>query len=63
MLILTRRVGEGLMFGDDIHVIVTQINGGQVKLGIDAPRSTRVLRDEVYTGLANDEAESKPHSG
>lgn len=59
ILILTRRVGEGLMLGDDIHVVVTQINGGQVRLGIDAPRETRVLRDEVYTGLA--EEEEKTH--
>lgn len=58
MLILTRRVGEGLMFGDDIHVVVTQINGGQVKLGIDAPQSTRVLRDEVYLRLVDEETET-----
>lgn len=47
MLILTRRIGEKLMIGDDIDVIVLDITNTQVKLGIKAPRSTPILREEL----------------
>ncbi len=48
MLILTRRIGEKLMIGDDIDVIVLDITSTQVKLGIKAPRSTSILREELF---------------
>jgi len=48
MLNLTRRVGESLMIGDEIVVKVLEINGSQVRLGIEAPRSIAVFRDEIY---------------
>ena len=48
MLNLTRRVGESLMIGDEIVVKVLEINGNQVRLGIEAPRSIAVFRDEIY---------------
>ena len=48
MLILTRRVGESLMIGDDIKLTVLEITGAQVRLGIDAPTSVPVHRREVY---------------
>jgi carbon storage regulator len=47
MLVLTRRVGESLLIGDDIKVDVIQISGSQVKLGISAPREIPVLRQEI----------------
>jgi carbon storage regulator len=48
MLILTRRVGETLVIGDDITVTVLAVKGGQVRLGVNAPRDVPVHRSEVY---------------
>ena len=52
MLILTRRVGESLMVGDDIVVTVLEVKGNQVRIGIDAPASIAVHRSEVYERIA-----------
>ncbi len=48
MLILTRRVGETLMIGDDVMVTVLGIASNQVRIGIDAPKEVAVHREEVY---------------
>jgi len=48
MLILTRRIGEKLLIGDDIEVVVLDVNRNQVKVGIKAPREMTVLREELY---------------
>ena len=48
MLILTRKVNETLMVGDDVSVTVLGIKGGQIRLGINAPREIAVHRQEVY---------------
>jgi len=48
MLILTRRVRETLMIGDDVAVTILSVNGTRVRVGIDAPRAKSVHRWEVY---------------
>jgi carbon storage regulator len=47
MLILTRRIGETLLIGDDITIKVVGINGNQVRIGIDAPLDVQVMRSEL----------------
>ena len=54
MLILTRRVGESLRIGDDVSVTVLGIQGSQVRIGVNAPKSVSVHREEVYDRI-NDE--------
>ena len=48
MLILTRRVNETVMIGDDVTVTVLSINHNQVRLGVNAPRNVPVHREEIY---------------
>ncbi len=47
MLVLTRRVNERIMIGDDVVVTVLEVRGDQVRIGIDAPRDVKVFREEV----------------
>ena len=60
MLILTRRVGESVIVGDDIVISVIEVRGDAVRIGIQAPRSVSVHREEVYLELqrANEQAAS-----
>ena len=48
MLILTRRIGESVMIGDDIKITVLGVKGNQVRLGIEAPQDVSVYREEIY---------------
>ena len=55
MLILTRREGETIRIGDDIEVIVLEVKGNQVRLGITAPEEVAVHREEVYERIREEE--------
>jgi carbon storage regulator len=57
MLILTRRVGETLMVGDEITVVVLDVKGTQVRLGINAPRDVDVHREEIYERVQREKAQ------
>lgn len=51
MLILTRRLGEALIIGEDVFVQVREIHGNQVRIGIDAPKDIAVHREEIFRRL------------
>jgi carbon storage regulator len=57
MLILTRRVGETLMIGDNITINVLGVKGNQVRLGIDAPKDVPVHREEIFNKIQREHAE------
>ena len=54
MLVLTRKVGEGITIGDDIKIVVMQVKGKQVRIGIKAGASTPVHREEVYQRIIDE---------
>jgi carbon storage regulator len=56
MLILTRRVGDSLKIGDDVSITILRVKGDQVRLGIDAPDTVSVLREEVLERLEREAA-------
>ena len=55
MLILTRRVGETVMIGDDIAVTVLGVKGNQVRVGVNAPKEVSVHREEIYERIKREE--------
>ncbi len=55
MLVLTRRPNESFYVGDDVNIMVLEVKGSQVKIGIEAPREIQIVRDDVKSTFA------KPH--
>jgi carbon storage regulator len=62
MLILTRKLGEGITIDEKIRVVVLEIKGNQIRLGIEAPRETRVYRDEVYKRILQENVQASQES-
>lgn len=56
MLIITRRPGEKLMVGDDVVIEVIEVSGSSVRIGIAAPKSIPVYREEIYTAVKEENA-------
>ncbi|MDR1637521.1 MAG: carbon storage regulator CsrA, partial [Treponema sp.] len=63
MLILSRKVNEKIMIGEDISVSIIEVRGDQVRLGVDAPKTVKVFRQEVFDAIREENraaAESSP---
>ena len=58
MLVLTRKLGESIAIDDNIKIVVVQIKGKQVRLGIKAPQETKIHREEVYQAIQDQNAEA-----
>jgi len=58
MLVLTRKVGEGIIIGDEIKIVVVELKSGGVRIGIDAPRDMKVHRQEIYEKIKQENKEA-----
>jgi carbon storage regulator len=62
MLILTRRVGETLMIGDEVTVTVLGVKGNQVRIGVNAPKDVAVHREEIYERIRREREQTQSNS-
>jgi carbon storage regulator len=61
MLVLSRQRNESIMIGDDVEVVIVDVRGDKVRLGITAPKTISVHRKEVYEAIQQEKAEGKQH--
>tara|TARA_B110000977_G_scaffold182328_1_gene243876 strand:- start:805 stop:993 length:189 start_codon:yes stop_codon:yes gene_type:complete len=59
MLILTRRVGESLIIGDDVVINILGVKGNQIRIGVNAPKEISVHREEIYNRIQAEKADDK----
>lgn len=57
MLVLSRKVGESLRIGEDIELVILDVNRGQVRIGIDAPKTTNIVRSELLTRVQGESSQ------
>jgi carbon storage regulator len=62
MLVLTRLEGESILIGNDVRLVVTRIRGNSVRIAIEAPRDTRIVRGELLTANHSDSADPQSQS-
>ncbi len=58
MLVLTRKAGEGLIIGDNVVIKIIELKSGGVRIGIEAPRNTKIYRQEVYDRISAENKEA-----
>ena len=63
MLVLTRKINESIVINDDVSVLVVEVRGDRVRLGIEAPKDVTVHRKEVYDVIRESAVSGKPKSG
>ncbi|HKQ19486.1 MAG TPA: carbon storage regulator CsrA [Candidatus Eisenbacteria bacterium] len=63
MLLLTRKLGENIRIGDDVKITIVEVKGNHVKLGIDAPPSVKVHREEIYERIQQETRRAQAQQG
>ena len=63
MLLLTRKLGENIRIGDDVKITIVEVKGNHVKLGIDAPPSVKVHREEIYERIQQENRRAQGQQG
>ncbi len=58
MLVLTRKLGEGIVIGDDVTITVVEMKGGNVRIGIDAPLEKKIYRQEIFDRIVEENREA-----
>lgn len=54
MLVLTRKIGEGIVIDDDVTITVVEVKGGNVRIGIDAPKDKKIYRQEIFDRIVEE---------
>jgi carbon storage regulator len=58
MLVLTRKIGEGIVIGNDVKITVLETRGGTVRIGVEAPKSKKIYRQEIYERICEQNREA-----
>lgn len=58
MLVLSRKINETIMIGDDVRVTILSVDGDKIKIGIDAPKTTKIFREELLTATIDTNTEA-----